>query len=100
MLITELGPISRADLRRRNHHDRATLTRNLQPVIAQGWISEGYPEDDGRIRPLSVTELGEELLHSAAPAWAAAQMKAKALMGEAGAKAIIGIASRLPRRMS
>jgi DNA-binding MarR family transcriptional regulator len=94
----ELGPISRADLGRKNHHDRSTLTRNLQPLIAQGWICEGLPEEGGRIRPLSLTAQGKDLLHDAAPAWSAAQTRAKALMGEAGTAAIMDIASELPRR--
>lgn len=98
VLVHELGPISRADLGRRNHHDRSTLTRNLQPLLAQGWLSEGTPEEDGRTRPLSVTAQGKALLRSAAPAWATAQAKAKALMGETGADAIMGIASELPKR--
>src|ERR1700738_1745807 len=37
VLIVELGPLSRSDLGRRNCHDRTTLTRNLRPLIAQGW---------------------------------------------------------------
>ena len=42
VLIMELGPLSRSDLGRKNHHDRSTLTRNLQPLISQGWVSEGW----------------------------------------------------------
>ena len=41
VLIAEFGPISRSDLGRRNHHERSTLTRNLQPLIAQGYMSLG-----------------------------------------------------------
>jgi DNA-binding MarR family transcriptional regulator len=100
VLIMEFGPLSRSDLGRRNHHDRSTLTRNLQPLISQGWVFEGVPGDDGRSRPLSLTEQGRELLHRAAPAWSAAQTKAKALLGEVGANALMGIAGELPRRMS
>ncbi|WP_245254270.1 MarR family winged helix-turn-helix transcriptional regulator [Paraburkholderia sp. LEh10] len=43
VLIMELGPLSRADLGRKNHRDRSTLTRNLQPLIARGWVQEGLP---------------------------------------------------------
>jgi DNA-binding MarR family transcriptional regulator len=100
VLVMELGPLSRADLGRRNHHDRSTLTRNLQPLISQGWVFEGVPGDDGRSRPLSLTEQGKALLHSAASAWSAAQTKAKALLGEVGANALMDIAGELPRRMS
>ena len=100
VLIMEFGPLSRSDLGRRNHHDRSTLTRNLQPLISQGWVFEGAPGDDGRSRPLSLTEQGKELLHRAASSWSVAQKKAKALLGEVGANALMGIAGELPRRMS
>jgi DNA-binding MarR family transcriptional regulator len=98
VLIAELGPLSRSDLGRRNHHDRSTLTRNLQPLIAQGWVTEDLPGVDGRSRPLSLTEEGNALLNSAATAWSAAQIQAKALLGEAGARALMNIASELPLR--
>lgn len=100
VLVMELGPISRADLGRRNHHERSTLTRNLQPLIAQGWLAEESPAEDGRIRPLSVTTEGKALLRSAASAWSAAQAKARKVLGEDGASAIMGIAKELPRRMN
>jgi DNA-binding MarR family transcriptional regulator len=100
VLITELGPVSRSDLGRRNHQDRTTLSRNLQLLLSRGWVSEDVPAEGGRRRPLSLTEEGRELLLSAAPAWSAAQMKAKALLGEAGVDAIMDIAGELPRRMS
>jgi DNA-binding MarR family transcriptional regulator len=100
VLITEFGPLSRSALGRKNHHDRSTLTRNLQPLIAQGWIAEGLPGDDGRSRPLSLTRQGKTLLHDAASAWSAAQSKAQTLLGEAGVNALMGIAGELPHRMT
>lgn len=100
VLISEFGPLSRAELGRRNYQDRSTLTRNLQPLIERGWVSEDLPGDDGRSRPVSLTEQGAALLHNAAPAWSAAQVKARALMSEAGADAIMEIAGALPRRMN
>lgn len=42
VLITELGPLSRSDLGRRNHHDRSTLTRNLQPLLSQGGLQKAW----------------------------------------------------------
>jgi len=98
VLIHELGPISRADLGRRNHQDRSTLTRNLQPLITQGWIGEEPSEKGGRRRPLQITRQGRVLLRKAAPAWSAAQAKARLLLGAAGASALMGIAADLPRR--
>ncbi len=98
--IMEFGPLSRAALGRKNHHDRSTLTRNLQPLVAQGWVVEGMPGDDGRSRPLSLTKRGKALLHDGASAWSAAQSKAQSLLGEAGANALIDIAGELPERIS
>jgi DNA-binding MarR family transcriptional regulator len=98
VLIEELGPISRSDLGRRNHHDRSTLTRNLQPLIAQGWVAEGVPAKDGRSRPLSLTQDGKALLDKAAGAWSAAQSHATRLLGTGGADDLLTIARELPRR--
>jgi DNA-binding MarR family transcriptional regulator len=99
VLIVELGPLSRSDLGRRNCHDRTTLTRNLRPLIAQGLVLESVPGNDGRSRPLSLTEQGKTLLRSTESAWSTAQAKAKTLLGEVGASALMDIARELPRRM-
>jgi DNA-binding MarR family transcriptional regulator len=99
VLIAELEPISRSDLGRRNHQDRTTLSRNLQLLLSRGWVSEDVPAEGGRRRPLSLTGEGRELLLSAAPAWSAAQKKAKALLGGAGVDAIMEIADKLPRHI-
>lgn len=98
VLIAELAPISRSDLGRRNHHERSTLTRNLQPLIAQGWVAEGVPSSDGRSRPLSLTHEGKALLGNAASAWSAAQSHTTRLLGECGAHELMNIARKLPLR--
>ncbi|KXU85407.1 MarR family transcriptional regulator [Paraburkholderia monticola] len=99
VLIAKFGPISRSDLSRRNHHERSTLTRNLQPLIAQGWIAEDVPASDGRSRPLSLTHEGQALLKNAASAWSVAQSHATSFLGEGGAHELIDIARKLPLRM-
>ena len=96
VLIAEFGPLSRSELGRRNYQDRSTLTRNLQPLIEQGWVFED-PSAGGRRRPLSLTRQGLDLLTIAAPGWSAAQAKASALLGEDGSAAIMGAAAKLPR---
>lgn len=95
VLISEFGPLSRADLARKNHHDRSTLTRNLQPLISQGWVSEGLSRSNGRSRPMSVTRHGMALLRSAAPAWSNAQERARTLLGVHGANGLMSIAAEL-----
>jgi DNA-binding MarR family transcriptional regulator len=98
VLIAELGPVSRSDLGRKNHHDRSTLTRILQPLIAHGWVAEGAPARDGRSRPLSLTHEGRTLLDHAATAWLAAQNEATHLLGKSGADDLMHIARELPQR--
>ncbi|ACC74263.1 MarR family transcriptional regulator [Paraburkholderia phymatum] len=100
VLIAEFGHISRTDLGRRNHHERSTLTRNLQPLIVRGWVAEGVPASDGRSRPLSLTREGKALLKSASSAWSAAQSHATRLLGEAGARELMNIARDLPLRVA
>lgn len=99
-LIMDLGPLSRSELGRRNHQERSTLTRNLQPLISQGLVCESNPGSDGRSRPLFLTEAGKALLLCAASAWSTAQAKAKDLLGEVGTKALMDIADGLSRRAS
>ena len=99
VLIAEFGPVSRSDLGRRTQHERSTLTRNLQPLIAHGWVAESVPASDGRSRPLSLTQDGKTLLQSAADAWSAAQGHAARLLGEDGARDLMNIARELPLRM-
>ena len=99
VLIAEFGPISRSDLGRRSHHERSTLTRNLQALIAQDWVAEGVPASDGRSRPLSLTHEGKALLNSVASAWSAAQRHATRLLGEDAAHELMNIARELPLRM-
>ena len=100
VLIEELGPISRSDLGRKDHHDRSTLTRNLQPLIAQGWVAEGVPARDGRSRPLSLTQEGRAMLDKASGAWSAAQRHTMHLLGKSGAHELLNIARELPQRMN
>ena len=45
--VVLLGPIRPSDLANRMHLDASTLTRNLQPLMAQGWLRQG-PGDDAR----------------------------------------------------
>ncbi|WP_244490319.1 MarR family winged helix-turn-helix transcriptional regulator [Rhizobium sp. Root708] len=96
ILIAKLGGASRAEIGRANFQDRTTLTRNLVPLLKEGWIEE-LPTEGGRSRPVIISDTGKKLLDSAGPAWRQAQRKATRLVGKNGAKAIIDIAQSLPR---
>ena len=97
VVISRLGPVSRAEIGRQNHQERSTLTRNLQLILAEGWAEEVESSTGGRRRPIALTDAGRELLRTAAPAWRAAQTRAKAFLGEAGTGAVLDIADVLAR---
>lgn len=80
-IIERIGPASRADIGRFNQQDRSTLTRNIDLLLAKGWIEEVAHDGKGRARPLGITTSGRELLLETAPAWKAAQEQATKLLG-------------------
>jgi DNA-binding MarR family transcriptional regulator len=98
VIISRLGPVSRAEIGRQNHQERSTLTRNLQVMLAEGWVEEIPSLEGGRSRPLVLTKAGRGLLRRAAPAWRAAQAQARAILGRAGVAAVMDIANDLPRQ--
>ena len=95
VLIARMNGASRAEIGRANHQERSTSTRNLQLVLDQGWAEEIMPEK-GRSRPIMISKAGRELLAQALPAWRAAQVKAKQLLGVDGASAIVQLSAGLP----
>jgi DNA-binding MarR family transcriptional regulator len=95
VVMARLGTASRAEIGRVNHQDRSTLTRNLQLILSAGWAEEIPHTAGGRSRPIALTTAGKELLRNAATAWRAAQVEAKALLGEAGVIAVTDIADGL-----
>jgi DNA-binding MarR family transcriptional regulator len=51
--------------------DRTTVTANLKPLQARGFV-EGFADpDDGRVRRIRLTTAGKELLAKALPHWRA-----------------------------
>jgi DNA-binding MarR family transcriptional regulator len=71
--VVRLGPLRPGDLARAMSMDASTLTRNLQPMVASGWIVVG-PGDDGRSRLVSATEAGRTKRDEARRAWKRAQL--------------------------
>jgi DNA-binding MarR family transcriptional regulator len=70
--VVKLGPIRPGDLARRLQMDASTLSRNLQPMVAQGWLTVGAG-DDARSRRIDATDAGRALRTEAQRAWKAAQ---------------------------
>jgi len=78
--VVLLGPIRPVELARRMKLDASTLTRNLQPLVAQGWLRQG-PGDDARSRLVEATEAGRAKRAEAQRAWKQAQLALNARLG-------------------
>ena len=78
--VVLLGPIRPSDLAQRMRLDASTLTRNLQPLVAQGWLRQG-PGDDARSRLVEATEAGRTKRAEAQRAWKQAQLALNARLG-------------------
>lgn len=78
--VVKLGPIRPSDLARRMQMDASTLTRNLQPMAAQGWLTIGKGED-ARSRLIAATQEGQEMRAKGQRAWKEAQLALNDLLG-------------------
>ena len=81
------GPIRPGDLAQRMRIDASTLTRNLQPLVARGWVTLG-PGEDARSRRVEVTEAGRAKRAEGQRAWKQAQL---ALNERLGAQRVIAL---------
>src|SRR5437868_13690823 len=63
--------------------DASTLSRNVKPLRARGWL-EVVPGEDARAQPFRLTPRGKRLIEKAVPAWEEAQRQAAELLGDEG----------------
>ena len=71
--VVKLGPIRPGDLARAMKVGRPrTLTRNLKPLVAAGWLAL-EPGSDGRSRLVSITDAGRDKRTEAQRRWRVAQ---------------------------
>lgn len=70
--VVRLGPIRPGDLARHMQMDPSTLTRNLQPLAAQGLLTIGAGSD-ARSRLVEATEAGAAKRTEGQRAWKVAQ---------------------------
>jgi DNA-binding MarR family transcriptional regulator len=61
--------------------DASTLSRNVKPLQAHGWL-ELVPDEDARAQPFRLTAQGRRLIEKAVPAWEQAQRQAAELLGD------------------
>lgn len=80
--VDKLGPVAPGELARRMDMGASTLTRNLQPLVAAGWIEMGEGVD-ARSRLVHITEAGRELRRQAQRRWKVAQLALNEKLGVA-----------------
>ena len=78
--VLKLGPVRPVDLAAAMTMDASTLTRNLKPLVAAGWLEVG-PGDDARSRRVRITPAGAALRAQAQRRWHAAQESLNATLG-------------------
>ena len=74
--------------------DASTLSRNVKPLQAHGWV-EVVPGEDARAQPFRLTPKGKRLIEKAVPAWEEAQRRASELLGNEGTSLLDKAARKL-----
>ena len=78
--VLRLGPLAPGELARHMGLDASTLTRNLQPLLAAGWLVQEAGAD-ARSRSISITAAGRDKQAEAQRRWKVAQQQVNALLG-------------------
>lgn len=61
--------------------DRTTLSRNVQPLERQGWVTVRPDEADRRVQIVAITPAGKDVFMAAIPLWQAAQAQVAEQLG-------------------
>jgi len=77
----DLGPIAPGELAHRMGMDPSTLTRNLRPLVASGWLVQTAGRD-ARSRLIAITSEGRKKMGVAKERWKAAQRAISTRLGE------------------
>jgi DNA-binding MarR family transcriptional regulator len=78
--VIKLGPLRPVDLAAAMRMSASTLSRNLQPLVAQGLL-EIQPGEDGRSRLVLATEAGQLRRAEAQRRWRTAQEQLNQILG-------------------
>jgi DNA-binding MarR family transcriptional regulator len=79
--VLKLGPLRPGELAAAMQMRPSTLTRNLQPLVAAGWLALAAGAD-GRSRTVSITAEGRALREQARRRWRQAQDRLNLSLGE------------------
>lgn len=93
------GPIRPVDLAAQMKVTASTLSRNLQPLVAAGWL-EVTAGDDARSRLVLATTAGREKRVEAQRRWKTAQLQINAVLGPANVLALHALIDDALQRLS
>src|SRR5689334_22058777 len=85
--IARMGTARPGDLCRLLSMEKSTLSRDMEVLRRNGWVI--VEQTGGLARSLRVSPEGHALIERALPAWREAQRKAKQLLGDEAAAAIV-----------
>ena len=85
--LLTLGPVAPSELAQQMGLDASTLTRNLRPLIDQGYAAQG-PGADARSRQITLTDAGRAKHAQAKQHWKRAQLS---LNERLGAKQVVAL---------
>jgi len=80
--------------------DPTTLTRNLKPLLQQGFVVLAPDRRDRRARRLYLTAAGRRTLRRAKPAWADAQLQLETALGARDTPALNAVLDRVLERLA
>jgi DNA-binding MarR family transcriptional regulator len=80
--------------------DQTTLTRNLKPLLRDGYLKLSADPNDARVKLISHTAQGKVLYESAIPIWKKAQEDIVEKLGEAEAKNILTLSQSLVKALA
>ncbi|MEP6723325.1 MAG: MarR family winged helix-turn-helix transcriptional regulator [Variovorax sp.] len=78
--VLHIGPLRPVDLARAMNVEASTLTRNLKPMVAAGWLTQGEGPD-ARSRLIAITDAGRAKRAEAQAHWRDAQLGLNDLLG-------------------
>ncbi|HET6281980.1 MAG TPA: MarR family winged helix-turn-helix transcriptional regulator [Polyangia bacterium] len=72
--------------------ERTTLTRNLRPLLARGYVTYEVGEEDRRVRQIAITPAGTQTIARALPHWRKAQREIEAQLAPAALTTLAALA--------
>jgi DNA-binding MarR family transcriptional regulator len=92
VVLKNAGPQPQSRLAEILGMERTTLTRNLRPLLARGYVTYEVGEEDRRVRQIAITAAGIQVTARALPHWRKAQREIEARLAPAAAKTLGALA--------